>query len=131
MDNSNTDSIVIVSDDLIDTTTMNDVSVTWPFQAGLDMSTITIAGSDDYTISSSLNGTGMYIQKNLEVAGDITIAGQSLSERLDRIEERLAILRPNPEMEKRWEQLRELGEQYRALEQELTEREWIFEQLKK
>jgi hypothetical protein len=63
--------------------------------------------------------------------GDLIINGVGLSSRLDKIEERLGILKPNPEMESRWEQLKSLGEQYRQLEAELTERDYIFEQLKK
>lgn len=71
------------------------------------------------------------ISGNLEVDGDLTISNASLSERLDKMEARLGILTVRPGLEERWQQLRELGEQYRQLEAELIERDWIFEQLKK
>ena len=68
---------------------------------------------------------------DLKVTGDIDVGGGSLGERIDRIEARLAILRIRPDLEERWQQLRELGDQYRQLEAELIERDFIFEQLKK
>ena len=68
---------------------------------------------------------------NVTVNGNLKIGNVDLGERLDKIEQRLAILRPNIEIESRWEQLKQLGEQYRQLERELIERDWIFEQLKK
>lgn len=104
--------------------------ITWPFATGLDMSTVTIAGSD-HDMNTSISPGNFKVTTDLEVDGDIKIGGGSLSERIDKIEQRLAILQPNPELESRWEQLKQLGEQYRRLEAELTEREYIFEQLKK
>ena len=112
--------------------TDHNAAVTWPFvPSGLDMSTITIAGES--TISSTIS-TGEFIVRDRDLVvdgGDLIINGVGLSSRLDKIEERLGILKPNPEMESRWEQLKSLGEQYRQLEAELTERDYIFEQLKK
>ena len=52
---------------------------------------------------------------------DIRINGVSLVDTLKTIQDRLNILQPNPEMEKEWDQLRELGAQYRALEIKLKE----------
>jgi hypothetical protein len=43
----------------------------------------------------------------------------------------LAILKPNPELEERWERLRELGEEYRKLEQDILGQEEIYNILKK
>jgi len=42
----------------------------------------------------------------------------------------LNILRPNPELEKEWDQLRELGEQYRELEKKLQEQSDMWAKLK-
>lgn len=61
---------------------------------------------------------------------DIEINGIGLSERLAKIEERLNILRPNKKMEAEWDQLRELGNQYRALESKLTEQGEMWDKLK-
>lgn len=51
---------------------------------------------------------------------DIRINGESLRETLRGIQERLLILTPNKQLEAEWEELREIGEKYRALEKELT-----------
>ena len=63
--------------------------------------------------------------------GDLRIGNVSLTERLDRIESRLAILRPNAELEKEFAELKALGDQYRALEQDIQERLKTFETLKR
>jgi hypothetical protein len=50
---------------------------------------------------------------------DIEINGESLTGMLKTIEQRLTILRPNPELESEWEELRKLGDAYRALESQI------------
>jgi hypothetical protein len=62
---------------------------------------------------------------------DIEINGASLLSMIQRIEQRLNILSPNKQLEEEWEQLKELGEQYRALEKKLTEQGKMWETLKK
>ena len=47
------------------------------------------------------------------------------------MEERLAILRPNEELEEKWEQLRGLRKLYMELEQEIIEKEKMWDILKK
>ena len=82
-----------------------------------------------YTISpitSTSRGT-------LELQGegaDVKINGVSLTGVLKNIEERLNILRPNTELEADWDQLRELGNQYRRLEAELKEKSLMWNKLK-
>lgn len=71
--------------------------------------------------SMSLNGEN----------ADIIINGASLTQTLKHIEDRLNILRPNPELEAEWDQLQELGKQYRKLEAELMEKQRAWEILKK
>lgn len=61
---------------------------------------------------------------------DIEVNGVSLMDMLKRIEERLNILAPNAKMEAEWDQLRELGEQYRALEKKLQEQGNMWAKLK-
>jgi len=58
---------------------------------------------------------------------DLVINGRSLVQSLDAIEQRLAILRPNPELEAQWQQLRELGDRYRELEKELLQKNRMWE----
>ena len=57
--------------------------------------------------------------------------GVKLSETLAKIEERLAILHPNPKLEDKWDELKELGKRYKELEQEIIEKEKIWTILKK
>jgi hypothetical protein len=50
---------------------------------------------------------------------DIEINGESMIDMLKNIEQRLNILKPNAELESEWEELRALGDQYRALEAQI------------
>jgi len=62
---------------------------------------------------------------------DIRVNGESLMETLRSIQDRLNMLRPNTELEAEWDQLRELGEQYRKLEAEFKEKSKMWDTLKK
>ena len=61
---------------------------------------------------------------------DIIINGKSLGATLDAIQQRLAILEPNAKLEAEFDQLRELAEQYRALESKLLEQKEMWSRLK-
>ena len=61
---------------------------------------------------------------------DIKINGVSLCDTLKVIQDRLNLLQPNPELETEWDQLRELGEQYRKLEAEFKEKTKMWNTLK-
>ena len=70
----------------------------------------------------------------LELKGkqaDVVINGVSLTDTLKGIQDRLNMLQPNRELEAEWDQLRELGLQYRKLEAELKEKQRAWEILKK
>ena len=62
---------------------------------------------------------------------DIQINGESLMETLHGIQDRLNMLQPNPELEAEWDELRELGEQYRKLEAEFKSKSKMWNTLKK
>ena len=62
---------------------------------------------------------------------DIQVNGESLMQTLRDIQGRLNMLRPNLELEAEWDQLRELGEQYRKLELEFKEKSKMWNTLKK
>lgn len=62
---------------------------------------------------------------------DLFIGGKSLVSTIERIESRLNILRPNLEIEKEWDELRELGDRYRTLEKDLEEKIKTWDILKK
>lgn len=95
----------------------------------------TITWSQDYNITGSswhydssvnIDTNGINVKQ-----GDITVKGKSLTEAIEKIEERLAILKPNPELESKWESLRDLRRQYQELEKELLEKEKMWDILKK
>lgn len=73
----------------------------------------------------------MKVECDAEFKGEVTIKGVKLDERLNAIEERLGILRPNNDLEGKWEKLKALGEEYRRMEKEILEGEDIWATLKK
>jgi hypothetical protein len=71
---------------------------------------------------------------SIEIKGedaDIKINGKSMKTWMEAVEERLNILTPNPELEKEWDDLRHLGERYRALEEKCKEKTRMWAALKK
>ena len=62
---------------------------------------------------------------------DIRINGKSMVTWMEKVEERLNILTPNPELEKDWDDLRKLGQRYRALEKKCKEKAKMWAELKK
>lgn len=78
-------------------------------------------------ITSDANGVG---KLRLDGNGaDVVINGVSLADTIKRIEERLNILVTNTELEKEWEELRSLGEQYRKLEQHIKDKQATWDRL--
>ena len=107
--------------------------------------TITSAGVDTtpstgpYTINAS-HGTSIspWVSSTstgeLQLSGenaDVIINGKSLGRAIAKIEERLNILIPNPELEAEWKELQDLGDQYRALEQKIKDKKKTWEILNK
>jgi hypothetical protein len=80
----------------------------------------------DSTAKVNIDADGVQVKDG----GDIKIGNQSLKEFMDKVEERLAILRINPELEEKWGELKSLGEKYRELEKEILEKEKLMEMLK-
>ncbi len=79
----------------------------------------------------NLKGASIQVKGDAEFDGEVTIKGKKLSEMFEKIEERLAILHPNPELEDRWDELKELAKRYKELEQEIIEKERVWNILKK
>jgi len=106
---------------------ISDLNATWLTGA---------SGSNGYTITTGTSTANPWqnslsVRGDAEFDGDITVKGHSLSEFMESVEQRLRILRPNPALEAEWDQLRELGEQYRELERQLTEKSLMWNTLKK
>jgi len=63
-------------------------------------------------------------------SADITINGTSLLATLAALQERLNWMQPNTELEAEWDQLRELGDRYRELEQQCREKSQMWTKLR-
>jgi hypothetical protein len=120
--------------------TVSPNTVTYPNQINWGtMSTGGNGGVGTYTIAtdSNLKGATLQVKGDAQFQGDVTfegdiaIKGKSIKESLEAIEERLAILRPNEELENKWDNLRELRKQYMELEAEIIEKEKMWAILKK
>jgi hypothetical protein len=83
-------------------------------------------GTTNTNATVEINADGMKIKEG----GDITIGGKSLSEAIEKIEERLGILHPNSALEERWEKLKELRQQYIEMEKDLLEKDKLMKILK-
>jgi hypothetical protein len=99
------------------------------------------ASNSSYTYTTGTSAGNPWITANnhntLSVKGDadfdgeVRVKGRSLAEFMERVEQRLNILQPNPEMEQEWDELRELGERYRELERQCKEKSDVWNRLKK
>lgn len=85
--------------------------------------------SNDFTVSSSIQ-PGSQIQLTGEHA-DININGMSLRAVLQGIQDQLAILQPDPELEADWQELQQLRERYNAKLSECREKSQAWKALKK
>lgn len=97
---------------------------------------LTSNGTGAIWAEPNLHGASIHVKGKSEFEddanfhGDVKVKGKSLNESLERIEERLAILHPNEELEAKWEKLRELRKQYMELEADIIEKEKIWKILK-
>jgi len=79
--------------------------------------------------TNSSSGT-LQVKGDAVFDGNITVKGRNLTEMLEAIESRLGILTPNPELEAEFDELKALGDAYRAAEQKFKEQKRVFEILK-
>lgn len=140
------DTISIDLSDLTTVTSITSVSnITNPFASSTGIYTPngTSAGTSPYnynynwitsgtdTITLGDYNATLDVKGDANFEGDIKIKGKSLVDALEKIEEKLAILRPNDALEEKWEQLRNLRKQYMELEKDIIEKEKIWDILKK
>lgn len=118
----------------IDTITLdpnwNTTSVTVP-NGGYTISSgtsSTVNWSSTYNYDPAVNITSDGI--TMKEGSDIKVGGKSLTEAIEKIEERLGILHPNPKLEERWDKLKELRQQYIEMEKDLLEKEKLMKILK-
>ena len=103
--------------------------------AGLPGQVMTIsaqgtAGWINSTVANTSSHT-LEVQGDAKFSGEIVMKGVKLSETLAKIEERLGILHPNPELEDKWDELKELSKRYKELESEIIEKEKVWAILKR
>jgi hypothetical protein len=100
------------------------------------MNTTLTTGGDTLTWSDSYNtwaDPNVNIGKDgVEIKGgaDLKIGDRSMKEFMDKVEDQLAILRPAPELEEKWDKLKELRRQYEECKQDILEKEKIMKILK-
>ena len=92
--------------------------------------------SPNLDLSWDLNknwGRGLQVDGDVRISPnhDVLIGDVSLKNTLSEIQARLNILQPNPNLEREWDELRELGERYRALEKEILDKQQVWNALKK
>jgi hypothetical protein len=90
-------------------------------------------GTGPYTIRADTNikGSSLLVGGDAEFEGDVKIKGKSLTELIDNIEQRLAILHPNEKLEAKWEKLKKLGDEYREMEKDILHSEEMWKILNK
>ena len=135
-----TGTVIISSPDATATYTPTSLTVT-PKYANTTISSNGLGTGSGYTYTT---GTGTITNPwatnttlkggQLELEGknaDVIIDGKSLVDTLRALEERLNILVPNPEIEKEWAELKQLGDAYRKLEADLVEKTHMWKVLQK
>ena len=93
-----------------------------------------------YTWATGTNSVDWSIGSNIQpnsgkvvltgANADIEVNGHSLMDSIRALEQRLNIMVPNPELEKEWDELKELGDRYRELEKQLKEKGNMWAKLK-
>ena len=129
MNNNNLDlsKITLIDHTAMDEENWQDYSITidpndivFPDDLNFDFSDVSMVYNDSH-INGKMSLTGE--------RADIEINGKSLKDAITNIEERLAILQCNPELEAEFQELHQLGEQYRSLEKQLLEKKQVWDKL--
>lgn len=130
--------------DLSDWAGTGDVTTVYSPMTGTD--TLTLTGGDlSWGLNTRNNGVFDWNDTvttshpgDLRIAGcvditgenaDIKVQGISLVDTLKDLQQRLGWLVPNPELESQWQELRELGDRYRALEVECQQKAEMWHRL--
>ena len=90
--------------------------------------------STDYTWSGpslTTNGSKIHVQGDAVFEGNITWQDRDMREWFESVEARLAILHPNPDLEREWSELAELRQRYVELERNILAKQQLYDILKK
>jgi len=111
----------------------SNVSLTSPYtiSSGINLPnavyTTTGTASSPWAYSSSTGSSKISLDGK---DADIEINGVSLWKTMQEISNRLNIMQVNPELEVEWKELRDLGDQYRKLEQHIKDKQATWNRLK-
>ena len=102
---------------------------------GTGHSNVTLSGTTGLTYSTATTATWIdpFYSKQPKVKitdSDIELDGLSMRQTLLDLQERMAIMVPNPALEKEFEELRACADRYRELEKKFSEQKAIWETLK-
>ena len=81
--------------------------------------------------TTDVKSNAIHVNGDAVFKGNITWQDRDMREWFESVEARLAILHPNPKLEKDWEELAQLRMQYVELERKLLEQQRVFDILKK
>jgi hypothetical protein len=101
--------------------------------SGSNISTPVWTTTTNNTSGYSFIGQNVQPNNTVHIRGedaDLLINNKSLKTWMEKVEERLNILTPNPEIEAEWDQLRKLGERYRKLEKKCKQKTYMWDKLK-
>tara|TARA_R110000868_G_scaffold48153_2_gene156850 strand:+ start:2407 stop:2784 length:378 start_codon:yes stop_codon:yes gene_type:complete len=117
--------------------TITNGSTGYTVTGSLPSNAVWTTSAGPYYMNSSINATStgdvVISTGKLKVNGDdadIQIGEVSLKKFMEDVSMRLNIMQPNTKLEKDWEELRELGDQYRQLEKEMIEKARVWNILK-
>lgn len=88
-------------------------------------------GNSNLTGATEVKSKTIHIQGDAKFEGNIEWQGRDMRKWFESVESRLNILHPNPELEKDWEELDRIRQQYIELERKLLEQQQVFDILKK
>ena len=110
----------------LDDITIDVTSITNTIVSTSNMSDVYTIANNNTLSCANVTPLGIDMHKN----ADITVGGKSMREFMEQVTERLAMLEPNKKLEAEWAELKELGDQYRAMEQDLLEKAKSWDILK-
>ena len=134
-----TGTVIISSPDAVATYTPPSLTVSTK-HSNTTISSNGLSSGSGYTYTTGTGGGNPWATNTtlrggqLELEGkdaDVVIDGKSLLKTLQALEERLNILVPNTELEREWNELKTLGENYRKLEADLIEKSRMWQALQK
>lgn len=96
-------------------------------------------GSGAYVMNNGWSTTGVsdiksnaiHVNGDAIFKGNITWQDRDMREWFESVEARLALLKPNPDLEAEWSELAELRQRYVELERDIIAKQQLFDILKK